>query len=67
MCYVLDENGKVKRVSLPRVSKLPEVDYKAKEQLREVYKDYAVNGVNVSTFSELLKEAGSLENLIYSK
>ena len=67
MCYVLDEDGKVRRAYPPKVRELPNADKKAGKKLLDVYEDFLKNGVNLASLSELLKKAGSLDNLVYTK
>ncbi len=67
MCYVLDEHGRVRRAFPPKVKELPRVDKEAAKKLIDVYEDFLKNGVNLTSLSELLKKAGSLNNLLYTK
>lgn len=64
MPYVMDEKGNVKRVSPPIVGCPPKGSNKMKRKVKELYKEAIKQPVSFISFKQLVKEVGSLEELI---
>lgn len=67
MCYVMDENGKVRRVSPPPVCRPPEGSEEMRRKVRELEESAKTNPPRVTSLRELVEEVGSFEALLAFK
>ncbi len=67
MPYMVDKKGKVKRVSPPPLSKPPRGSGRMHRIVKKLEDEAKKNPPNVTSFKKLLKEKGSLRNLLIPK